>query len=264
MQIVWLASYPKSGNTWVRFLLYALLHGPPAKSIDVSKRIPDVHRPIPFTAPPSGPLYAKTHAALTDRHPHIDKTARAVYIVRHPKDVLLSGLNYRRLAGSDEKALPAAQYVRTFLAASGDPAWASEGYGSWDAHVRSWTETDRFPVHVVRYEDLKAGAPAQLRAIADFLGIDADDAAIERAAKASSFDALRALEVREKANASPARPEDRLFVGDKNIARKGVYFINSGKTGQSLDSIAPGLDDAFDKSFAAKHADLLERFGYNA
>lgn len=264
MQIVWLASYPKSGNTWVRFLLYSLLHGPPAKSIDVSKRIPDVHRPIPFSAPPSGPLYAKTHAALTERHPHLDKSVRAVYIVRHPKDVLLSGLNYHRLAGTDEKALPSAQYARTFLNSFGDPMWARQGYGSWDQHVRSWTETDRFPVHTVRYEDLKTDAPARLRAIAEFLGIDADDATIERAAKASSFDALRALEVREKAAAPAARSDDRLFIGDRSVARKGVFFINAGKTGQSLDQIAPGLDDAFAKSFGTRHADLLERFGYDA
>ncbi len=264
MQTVWLASYPKSGNTWVRFLLYALMFGPPEKSIDVSKRIPDVHRPLPFDRPASGPMYAKTHFELTDRHPALATTARAVHVVRHPKDVLLSALHYKRLSGKDEKKLPAEAFAREFLARAGDPAWANQGFGTWATHTTSWADNARFPVLSVRYEDLKADTPAALARIARFLEIEPDADAVARAVDASSFDALRALEVREKAIRTKNPNKERLFVGDQSAARKGVYFINAGKTGQSLDSLAPGLDDAFAQTFAVAHGDLLERFGYSA
>ncbi|GJM18567.1 MAG: sulfotransferase [Phycisphaeraceae bacterium] len=262
MGIVWIASYPKSGNTWARFLLYALMFGPPERSIDVPKRIPDLHRPLPFDPPASGPLYAKTHFALTDRHPKLAQTERAVHIVRNPRDVLLSGLNYRRLAGADEQAMPAAAYAKTFIARGGDPQWLEQGFGTWADHARSWASTDRFPVHTVRYEDLKTDTPRELKAIAEFLSIETDGDRIAKAAKAASFDAMRALEVREKAAPSATAKTDRLFVGDRAATKKGVYFINAGKTGQTLDPVAPGLDALFDTTFGARDRDMLDRFGY--
>lgn len=258
MRIVWLASYPKSGNTWVRFLVYALLYGPPKQSIDVSRRIPDLHRKIPFHPPESGALFAKTHLALSDHHPKLAETERAVHILRHPKDVLLSALNYRRLNGATEAELPSRTYAESFIRAGGDPMWAQQGHGTWVSHAESWTSTDRFPVLTVRYEDLKADAGAGLRTIAEFCSIDADDARIAAAVKAASFDQLRALEVREKASPPKAQPAERLFVGDRSAARAGHFFMNAGKTGQTLDPIAPGLDAMFDKAFA----DALARFGY--
>ena len=254
MGIVWLASYPKSGNTWVRFLLYTLLYGPPQRSIDVARRIPDVHRPIPFEAPASGPLLAKTHFALTPRHPKLDQTERAVLVLRHPRDILLSGLNYRRLGGMDAAQMPDRAYAEAFIAAAGDPGWVHAGFGSWPQHARSWRAA-AFPVLTVRYEDLKADTPAALRAIAGFCAIDADDAALARAAKTASFDNLRAMEVREKAGANtPA--EQRLFVGDCSTARAGVFFMNAGRTGQSLEPIGKGLDAAFDAAFGPALAEL--------
>lgn len=258
MRIVWLASYPKSGNTWVRFLVYTLLHGPPKQSIDVSRRIPDLHRRIPFAPPESGPLFAKTHLALSERHPKLAETERAVHIIRHPKDVLLSALNYRRLNGATEVELSSRGYAESFIKAGGDPAWAQQGHGTWASHAESWTATDRFPVLTVRYEDLKADAAAGLRTIAEFCSIDADDARIAAAVRAASFDALRALEVREKASPPKAQPAERLFVGTRDAAKGGRFFMNAGKTGQTLDPIAPGLDAAFDAAFG----EALARHGY--
>ena len=43
MSIIWLASYPKSGNTWLRFLLYNYLFGEVRRSGDIARRIPDIH-----------------------------------------------------------------------------------------------------------------------------------------------------------------------------------------------------------------------------
>jgi hypothetical protein len=256
--IVWLASYPKCGNTWVRFLLYAVLHGPPENSIEVTRKIPDLHRPLPFD-PPDGPfLPVKTHLMLTDRHPKLDETARAVHVIRNPRDVALSALNYRRLATGDPKAIDAPAYLRSFIRAGGDAAWLRQGFGTWATHAASWRMTDRFPVLPVRYEDLKANPRAALVAMLGFLDIDADDATIDAAVKAASFESMRAMEIREKQKKTKDANTTRLFVGDPNATRQGIYFINKGASGQSLDAVAPGLDAEFDHTFAEQAA----RFGY--
>jgi len=258
MRIVWLASYPKSGNTWVRFLLYTLLYGPPARSMDVTARIPDLHRASRIQAPTAAPLFAKTHFPCSPRHPKIAETDRAVHILRHPKDVLLSALNHGRMTSTGDTRLPARTYAEMFIKAGGDPAGLDQGFGTWASHAESWTAGTPFPVLTVRYEDLKRDTAAVLRAITGFCSIETTDDKIDAAVRASTFDQLRALEVREKANPAKNPESQSLFRGDRTAARAGHFFINAGKTGQKLDPLAPGLDAKFDAAFK----DALERFGY--
>lgn len=253
MPITWLASYPKSGNTWLRFLLANILAGgPPATSLAVSRLICDIHRPeIPFEPLDPDQLFIKTHHARTPRHPRIAETARAVHVVRHPRDVLLSALNYRRMEGVIDH-LTDAQYAETFIANAGDPLWAQLGYGSWTQHAASWAQTTDFPVLTIRYEDLKAEPEATLHTVLDFVELDATDEDIARAVKQSSFDNLRALEIREQ------KSKKTIFPGSASpkSSKDKRFFFNKGATGQTLDTIAPGLDAAFDQRFAPALAQL--------
>ena len=100
MRIVWLASYPKSGNTWLRFLLCNYIYGEITRSEEVGHRIPDIHAANGDLPNPEGqqPLLCKTHLILNKNHPHVDKTNAFIQVVRHPKDVLLSNLHYAKLA----------------------------------------------------------------------------------------------------------------------------------------------------------------------
>ena len=257
--VVWLASYPKCGNTWVRFMLYAALYRPPETSIEVTRKIPDLHRPLPVDPPrPGRPMLAKTHLMLTERHPKLGDTRRAIHVIRNPRDVALSALNYRRLATGDDKSLDEAAYLATFIRAGGDPDWQRQGFGTWAAHARSWRETDRFEVLPVRYEDLKEDPRAVLVSMLAFLDEPADDDRVDAAVKAASFESMRAMEIREKQQTGKDAAAKRLFVGDAKAARKGVFFINKGRSGQSLDAIRPGLDAAFDRAFGED----LAAFGY--
>ncbi len=99
MGIVWIASYPKSGNTWVRFLLAAYFSGPIQSSEQVSAAIPDLLQggdPRPALAR-GQTAYMKTHLPWSAAHPYAADTDRAVVVVRHPKDVCLSCLKHPRL-----------------------------------------------------------------------------------------------------------------------------------------------------------------------
>ncbi|MFK7883537.1 MAG: sulfotransferase domain-containing protein [Phycisphaerales bacterium] len=257
--VVWLASYPKCGNTWVRFMLFAALHGPPNESIEVSRRITDIHRPIPHSVPPGTRQIMKTHFMLTDRHPMLKNTNRAIHVIRDPRDVIISALNYGKLRGEDSSANREGDYIKQFIAAGGDANWTSSGFGTWAKHARSWRGTDRFPVLDVRYEELKANPRSELVRMLDFLGETIDDAKIDAAVKASSFESMRALEVREKqAIRNDAKLDKRLFIGDATATRKGVFFINKGKSGQSLDTFGRGLDAMLE----ARLGDAMREFGY--
>lgn len=256
MGLVWLASYPKSGNTWLRFMLYSYLYGPPKTSIAVARRIPDLHRTVPGQLPPGDPELVKTHFMLSERHPRLGETARAIHIIRNPRDVALSALNYRKLTGETANALTEAGYLKGFISTGGDADWQRLGFGTWAEHARSWRSTDRFPVLALRYEDLKQDPAEALRSMVDFLGLGLDEQRITQAVKASSFDAMRALEIREKAKPTKDALNKRLFVGDTKAARKGVYFVNKGASGQSLTDISPKLEEAFVDAFAQPMREL--------
>src|SRR5262245_186581 len=97
-QIHWLASFPKSGNTWVRFLLYHYFYGDIADSRAIGSRIPDIHAgDFDRASTLTRTQLVKTHWGLSPQMPHVDRTAGAIYIVRRPQDVLWSMLNYYRL-----------------------------------------------------------------------------------------------------------------------------------------------------------------------
>lgn len=258
MKITWLASYPKSGNTWVRFLLLHYFYGESAEPKDMALRIPDIHAPEEFyRARETQPrLLVKTHRKLTPQMPHFADTARAIYIVRNPRDVLLSFLNYVRLVDGLPSNVTDAHYARLFIGRGGDPVWYRSGSGSWEANVVSWTVQKHFPLLLVRYSDLKEDAPLQLRRMLEFMGEEVDEGRVHRAAELSSFDRLRALEIREKENPT----SNTVFAGGRQAMLRGRMFVNKGHLGGSLAAVGSGLDEAFDQRFG----EAMRRLGVDA
>lgn len=248
MSIVWLASYPKSGNTWVRFLLYSAIFGPPKNSLDIARKIPDIHRPLPFKPTQDGYQLCKTHFAYSPKHPKIADTEKAVLIIRNPRDVFFSALNYRRLSGLAPQQMSDETFAKRYIAAMGDPDFLSLGFGTWASHIESWQNNNAFAVCTIKYEDLKADTASTLKHIAEFIGYNIDDAAIAAAARASSFDSMRAMEIREKHKQSNAQAQS-LFIGADQSRKSKTYFMNTGNTGQSLASISPAIEQAFNKAF---------------
>jgi len=251
VKIVWLASYPKSGNTWLRFLLYAYLYGPITCSADVESKIPAIHKDPDLDLSAPGNIIIKTHFKMSDGMPHLSKTAAFVYVLRDPRDVLLSHLNYVQLVG--EQTTPE-QYARRFIRYRGEPVWVERGFGTWPQHVRSWLATPRFPRVLVRYEQLKQDPHARFQEVLRFLRIPIDPRRVDRAVEAASFENMKKLETREKAQDA----EHRLFPGSRHAMDEGVTFMNKGRSGQRLSHINPELDDLFDSAFGQ----ALERLGY--
>jgi hypothetical protein len=270
--IVWLASYPKSGNTWVRAFLHNFLRASD-RSYDINQlsdltagdsqigwyrqldpqldehytneRIrelrPAVHRLIARTSPDS--VFVKTHNALLeeDGRPlvNLESTAGTIYIVRNPLDVAIS-LSHHNRASIDQIV----DYMGQSRAQTvGNEVNVYEFYSSWSEHVASWTATASPTLHVMRYEDLTDNPTRAFRGLVEFLRIDAPRARIEKAVRLSSFNVLKAQErqkgFRERPVGVPA-------------------FFREGKPGQWKKVLTSEQVQAI----VTAHREQMARFGY--
>jgi hypothetical protein len=262
--IVWIASYPKSGNTWVRFLLSNLLYGPQESTALLNKLIPDVHA-SGYVMPEPGmtPAYAKTHYTMSEAMPHLERTAGYIYIVRNPVDVLLSNLNYIFVTQNIPENPGLREEIRTdylvlFLGNRGDPRWKRLGAGTWDEHVSSWCDNSRdIPRMIVRYEDMLADTLSIAMKLCKFLGLEKDPAEIQRAVDNSSFGSMRAIEEKEINNRidgfffSPHRK--------KNPSALEHRFMNAGKFGEGNRHLSLEQRQAVLRLFQP----VMERHGYS-
>ena len=264
--IVWVASYPKSGNTWLRFLVYFLLH----RNLSENSRDIDafINSDLNDLGRSDGLAVKKTHASLDALGAYHKQTCAAAYIHRHPLDTLCSAMNYEILtARPDIAAAPPPErdawrrhYVDGYLSHAGQEAWIASGrnYGTWTGNVAGWTQGGApFPILVLRYEDLLEAPSGQIARLARFLvenGVLDQDAGtqavlVEAALAATGFDRLRAFEDREIASANAAGAALGRFSGEsrRQAAAHGVRFFNKGQTGQyhdllTLAEIARGRD----------------------
>jgi aryl sulfotransferase len=200
--VLWLASYAKSGNTWLRALLYNLLHEPVVRSEDLQRAVPDAHKlhHLPASAGRAA-LPVKTHW-LPERIPFPHRMVGFVYVARNPWDVALSNFDYRLFCGAGaalpDPAIESACYVEQFIAHRGDPRWLRLGMGTWCGHIRVWrAAADRAPNLWLRYEDLFVNPVHAAGRLCQFLGLERDGATVARAVDGASFATMRRLEEAE-------------------------------------------------------------------
>ena len=240
-KLLWIASYPKSGNTWVRSFLYNLLHRTSAPAdinqlntmaLNTSSRrwFEEVaSEPLEELAPEElarlrplaqqrmaasrpNAIPVKTHNYLGDwfnvpLH-EMALTAGAIYIIRNPLDLVLSLAPHRSISVDQAIDFISTRGVGTKLASSHMP----EVYDTWSNHVASWTAKKSAALLVVRYEDLLSQPLSAFGAIARLVGAGGDSENLGRAIRHSSFSVLSEQE--EKAGISREALQRRsLFPG---------------------------------------------------
>jgi hypothetical protein len=252
MNLIWLASYPKSGNTWLRFFLYSYYYGIPVKSGDINEKIPDLHSNFRLDEHSDRRVFCKTHFIHSAQHPYNEKTTGFIYILRHPKDVLLSNLNYFRLTGHTE--IDAVRFAKDFIKSQGVPFWQRAGMGSWSEHAKSWLNYKDVPYLVLKYETLRKDPRPCFSEVLEFLGEEGNSKKLELALQRSSFDNMKRLENKEKKR----NKYSPVFWGNPSTTQQGLRFINKGGLNQTLEEIDPALDTLFDETFE----DSLRKFGY--
>lgn len=193
---VFLVSYPRSGNTWARFLVSNLIHPEePTTFANVESRIPEIYfNPDHVMRRLPRPRILKSHECFQPHYPRI------IYIARDPRDVAISFYHHNVKWRNIPEDYPMEDFVPRFMAAEFDTRW-----GSWSDHILSWLSMrqGRNEFLFLRYEDMKKDPVAALRQIADFLSkcsfpnLDVDDQRLARAVELSSPERMRKLEKEE-------------------------------------------------------------------
>ena len=190
---VFLASWPRSGNTWFRCIVAHLLFpdAPPAKLSDLNTLVPDIHVHVP--AKQDGQCRViKTHEPWGERHGMFDAKLyrRFIYIVRHPCDAIESWYD-RLVHGAGGCGWMDGTTLHDFMRQCIHGACR---YGAWADHVRSWQfAAERRAALWIRYEDALAEPRAAIAQVARFLGAPADADTITWVAAQTDIESMNRL-----------------------------------------------------------------------
>jgi hypothetical protein len=268
-----LASYPKSGNTWLRAFLanylsnpakplpindlpnhilgdnlilhYEQYTGKKAEAFDedaIAKLRPAIHQWFARTA--SRDVFVKTHNAISTVKgtPLITPaaTAGAIYVVRNPLDVAVSFAHHYQV-GYDRAVESLCQDDYCLPPSSGLlPQYLS----SWSRHLKSWTEAPGLTVHMMRYEDMQAKPLRAFGRLIKFLGLPKDQTRLKKAIRFSSFKELSRQEQVTKFVES--RPDGK------------SRFFRAGQAGGWREI----LTDQQAEALIAQHRDMMVKAGY--
>ena len=272
-QLVWIASYPKSGNTWMRAFLHNYIRQSDAPGdinhltdltaadvnperyrrydprpasrysiADVQRMRRLVHRDL--TTLDSTLVFVKTHNARlhVEGAPLItpEVTAGAIYIARDPRDVAVSYSRHRGRSIDDTIAFMADPEAAT----GGTDKKIYERLGAWSEHVHSWMSARDPRVQIVRYEAMTAAPEAIFGRLVRWLGQEPPPERLNRAIKFSAFDELRA---QEQAKGFKER-----------VAESTGPFFGSGQPGHWRSVLSPAQQARVERD----HGVMMQRFGY--
>ncbi len=274
--IVWLASYPRSGNTWTRNFLHNLItlakggaaatqdinamgrlttweiashwyeevlgkHPTKATRLEIARARQKVQETI--AASVDKLIFTKTHHALVAEvgFPTINMkvTAGAIYIVRNPLDVVVSLQHHFGLT------LPRAierMNLADYTIPPGEGG-ASEVYGSWSQNVETWTAKPHRSIYVMRYEDMLEKPTETFGKLAVHLLLPHTPVQLEQAIEMSSFDRLKAQEQEQ---------------GFRERPKKSEAFFREGRSEQWREALSP--DQV--RLIIRRHGRSMQRFGY--
>lgn len=203
-----LTSFPKSGNTWLRFFFCNVI-----SLVEWDGRIVDF-KTVDTTMPELGvddlwvgwphkaiPRVVKTHRGFWP----FFRDKKSILVIRDPRDTMVSFYHF-------ENARKEPRFTGTFSAFIRHEMFGLE---RWFKHYRSWI--DRCTV-LLRYEDLRVDDVLHLRRMVDTLGIDISDGLLNAAAEKSRFGNVQKV-------------ERQFGLSRENVFKKEYSFTRSGKSG---------------------------------
>ena len=273
--LVLLASFPKSGNTWIRCLLTAFATGAPLSDLGrlaapamlsvrqqfddhtgissadlgldaIDALRPGFHRAVSEGL--EGPAYVKLHDRFYRNNAGdavfaADAFRGVVHIVRHPCAVAASYAHHLNNTIDHAIDLMADEAAMHDWRPDSIATVIPQRIGSWSSHSASWQDQEEIPRLTLRYEDLLRDPERQFASILEFAGEDADRAKIARAVEATGFEALRSIEAEK---------------GFHEKVTEGSFF-RMGRADKWRDE----LSEAQIERIVSDHGAMMARFGYD-
>ncbi|MBO0911612.1 MAG: sulfotransferase domain-containing protein [Acidobacteria bacterium] len=235
-----LTSYPRSGNTWTRFLVGNIVHMEEAVTfLNVERLVPDMYKHSDsYLRHLPRPRVLKSHEVFDPRYRKI------IYIVRDPRDVAVSNYHWEMKQRSVGEKCPIEAFVLRWMKGS---YW--DRLGNWGEHVASWLSTRQGHEGflIVRYEDLIEDTASELAKIAGLLGIEATRERLTRAVELSSRDRMRELEARQGKKWVQTR-----------YTRQDKPFVRRGSSGDWKSQLPPASVAEIERAWG----DIMTSLGY--
>jgi Sulfotransferase domain len=226
---IFIAGYPRSGNTWLQRLLAGMIFATDTRFTPdslIQDLVPDVHDNTSYKRYVT-PTFFKTHFLPQPSY------RKVIHLVRDGRDAMTSYFHFLKTIGQ-----------------SFDPVdLVSTGAGlfpcRWHEHCQAWLENPySAQIITITYEQLSADAVAQLQRICEFAGVDREPSFLQSVVSHSSFQIMREIEAKLHLY-DPTRPRDR-------------YFNRRGVIGSHKDEMPTDVYDAFMRVSERS----LRQFGY--
>lgn len=243
---VFLVGHPKSGNTWVAFMLSVILSDKMCKKVtmaNVYQFVPNIHmagvKVKQFDDYPSPRIFRNENPMWHDYYP------KTIYLVRDPRSVFLSYYHHwLHTDRVDHGTLE--EFVDEMLEYGCIRRW-EPWLVRWDQQVSDWVErAKRQPVKIVRYEDLIEDRGKTFREIVDFAELDYTESLLAMAIEQGAFQAMQKSEIKHGAES---------FHGEKS--GKGL-FVRKGQADSWKEEMPEYVSGKIERIFKP----TMEMFGY--
>ena len=277
--IIWIASYPKSGNTWVRSLLSTYLYSNDGIfNFDLLKKIQQFPSKQYFefflkdftdikkisnhwiaaqdriNLFNNDTTFLKTHSVLCtfENNPFTNKfnTKAAIYVVRDPRNVVTSILNHYSIKNIEESFDFIAKNRLTIINNQTFDDHSPQYIGTWKQNYKSWRDMKFAPRIIIKYEDLINDTKKTFLSILNFLNtlidIKIDEKKIVNSVNSCSFDIL--------ANKEASEGFKEAVINEKT--GKKIKFFNLGKKNNWQNLLKPEIEEKIRLVFNSEMKEL--------
>ncbi|XP_054855482.1 sulfotransferase 2B1-like [Eublepharis macularius] len=245
-------SYPKSGTHWMLEILGLIQHnGDPTwvRSSPVVERspwieiVPGLKTALKY--PPPRLLACHLPVQLFPKS-FLQSKAKVIYVIRNPKDVLISLFYFTRIIKIWKESGTLEEYLQTFFS-------GNLPYGSWFDHVKGWMALkDRPNFFFITYEEMHQDLRGCVEKVCHFLGKELNKQQIDSVVENASFQKMR----ENKMCNGSLLPHHILDKKKGQLLRKGICE-------DWKNHLTPKQEELFDRVYQEKMRDMSVAFPWD-
>lgn len=253
-KIFWLASYPRAGNTYTRFVLANYILDSVKNSIEVEETLPDLHKPETvlhglekgtglFEFDGNRCLIVKTHYPFSFLMPLVEYTKGVIFIHRHPFEVAVSDFILSEYFPNDPSEKERIRnYFNYFTHYGCSPTGSILGFGGWKEHLFSWNKLKTYssiPFSDFSFPDIINNCSAFTRMLR-LLGFQVDTNRLQRAFNNSDKKTVKHLQRKEIQDGIP---------GVFRLSDQGFEIITDDRTKEKVRKLGRKFYDELDRQY---------------